>query len=173
MSGNNFEILSPAGSLDTLICAVNNGADAVYIGGQCFSARKNAVNFTNDEIVSGIKYAHLYESKVYVTVNTLIGDSEFDELYSFIAFLYEAGADALIIQDLGVMKLVRECFPDFPIHASTQMTIHNIEGARFAKELGFSRVVLSRELTFDEIKNISKNQIKRRDFYVKHNVYAS
>ncbi len=157
MSENSFEILSPAGSLDTLICAVNNGADAVYIGGQCFSARKNAVNFTNDEIVSGIKYAHLHESKVYVTVNTLIGDSEFNELYSFIAFLYEAGADALIIQDLGVMRLVRECFPDFPIHASTQMTIHNIEGARFAKELGFSRVVLSRELTFGEIKNISEN----------------
>ena len=155
MPENNLEILSPAGSLDTLVCAVNNGADAVYIGGQSFSARKNAANFTNEEITSAVKYAHLYGRKVYVTVNTLVYDGELNDLYDFVAFLYEAGVDALIIQDLGVLSLVKKYFPDFEVHASTQMTIHNIEGARLAKEQGFSRVVLSRELTFGEIKAIS------------------
>ncbi len=155
MPEHNLEILSPAGSLDTLICAVNNGADAVYIGGQSFSARKNAANFTNEEITSAVKYAHLYGSKVYVTVNTLVYDEELNDLYDFVAFLYGAGVDALIIQDLGVLSLVKTFFPDFEVHASTQMTIHNIEGARLAKEQGFSRVVLSRELTFGEIKAIS------------------
>ncbi len=152
-----FEILAPAGSLETLICAINNGADAVYIGGQDFSARKNAVNFSKEDIEAAVKYAHLHDAKVYVTVNTLIYDSEFESLYKFIDFLYTANVDALIIQDLGVLSLVKECFPDFEVHASTQMTIHNIAGARLAKELGFKRVVLSRELTFGEIKNISEN----------------
>ncbi len=152
-----FEILSPAGSLETLICAVNNGADAVYIGGREFSARKNAVNFSKEDIQEAVRYAHLYDAKVYVTVNTLVYDSEFKGFYEFIKFLYSAGVDALIIQDLGVLSMVKRCFPDFEVHASTQMTIHNISGARLAKELGFKRVVLSRELTFDEIKNISDN----------------
>ncbi len=152
-----FEILAPAGNLDTLTCAINNGADAVYIGGQAFSARKNAVNFTNEEIEKAVMYAHRYDAKVYVTVNTLIYDSEFDELYKFIDFLYTCGVDALIIQDLGVLALVKRCFRDFEVHASTQMTIHNVEGARIAKELGFKRVVLSRELTFEEIKRISQS----------------
>lgn len=155
MPENNLEILSPAGSFDTLVCAVNNGADAVYIGGQSFSARKNAANFTNEEIISAVKYAHLYGRKVYVTVNTLVYDGELNDLYDFVAFLYGAGVDALIIQDLGVLNLIKKYFPDFEVHASTQMTIHNIEGARLAKEQGFSRVVLSRELTFGEIKAIS------------------
>ena len=136
MPTHTMEILSPAGSLDTLICAVNNGADAVYIGGINFSARKNAVNFTNDDIISAVRYAHLYGSKVYVTVNTLVSDSQLDEVYEFVKFLFETGVDALIIQDLGILNMVRRCFPDFEIHASTQMTIHNIEGARLAKKLG-------------------------------------
>ncbi|MBQ8588470.1 MAG: U32 family peptidase [Clostridia bacterium] len=156
MPTHTMEILSPAGSLDTLICAVNNGADAVYIGGINFSARKNAVNFTNDDIISAVRYAHLYGSKVYVTVNTLVSDSQLDEVYEFVKFLFETGVDALIIQDLGILNMVRRCFPDFEIHASTQMTIHNIEGARIAKKLGFKRVVLSRELTFAEILAISQ-----------------
>ncbi len=157
MPDNQFEILSPAGSLATLKAAVNNGADAVYIGGKAFSARKNAVNFSDEEIIEAIRYAHLYGAKVYVTVNTIISDSELSQVYDFVKFLYENQADALIIQDLGVLKMIKESFPDFEVHASTQMTIHNADGARLAKELGFSRVVLSRELSFAEIKNISQN----------------
>ncbi len=157
MSDNQFEILSPAGSLETFKCAVNNGADAVYIGGKSFSARKNAVNFSDEEIVEAVKYAHLYGVKVYVTVNTVISDNELFMVYDFVKFLYESGVDALIIQDIGVLKMIRECFPDFEVHASTQMTIHNADGARLAKKLGFKRVVLSRELTFEEIKHISQN----------------
>ncbi len=156
MPTHTMEILSPAGNLDTLICAINNGADAVYIGGMNFSARKNAVNFTNDDIVSAVRYAHLYGCRVYVTVNTLVSDSQLREVYSFIKFLFETGVDALIIQDLGILNMVRRCFPDFEIHASTQMTIHNIAGARMAKNLGFKRVVLARELTFEEIRKISE-----------------
>lgn len=157
MPTHDFEILSPAGSLETLKCAVNNGADAVYIGGRSFSARKNAVNFSNEDITDAVRYAHLCDSKVYVTVNTLVGDTELNEVYKFISFLYEAGVDALIIQDLGILSMVRRYFPDFELHASTQMTIHNLKGARLAKSLGFKRVVLSRELTFDEIEHISRN----------------
>lgn len=157
MPDRQLEILSPAGSLATLKSAVNNGADAVYMGGKAFSARKNAVNFSDEDIIEAVRYAHLYGAKVYVTVNTLISDGELKEVYEFVKFLYENQVDALIIQDLGVLKMVRECFPDFEVHASTQMTIHNLDGARLAKELGFTRVVLSRELSFAEIKNISQN----------------
>ena len=157
MSDCKFEILSPAGSFDTLVCAVNNGADAVYIGGQSFSARKNAVNFSNEEILSAVRYAHLHNAKVYVTLNTLVADSELKEAYDFTAFCYRAGVDALIIQDLGILHMVRSYFPDFEIHASTQMTVHNAAGARLAKEMGFKRVVLSRELSFEEIKKISRS----------------
>jgi len=157
MAANQMEILSPAGSLATLKAAVNNGADAVYIGGRAFSARKNATNFSNEEIEEAITYAHLYGAKVYVAVNTLVCDDELSEVYDFVKFLYYCGADALIIQDLGVLKTVKEYFPDFEVHASTQMTVHNMDGAILAKELGFKRVVLSRELSFKEIKNISEN----------------
>lgn len=152
-----FEILSPAGSPDVLRAAVANGADAVYIGGQNFSARKNAENFSSSEIYDAIAFAHVHGVKVYAAVNTLIHDSELEEAFEFVRFLYEAGADALIIQDLGLMNLIQRFFPDFHIHASTQMTIHSLEGARRAERLGFSRAVLSRELTLDEIKNISRN----------------
>ncbi len=157
MAKSNFEILAPAGSPETFVCAINNGADAVYIGGKSFSARKNAANFSNEDIAEAVRYAHLYGRKVYVTVNTLVSDGEFQGLYEFIDFLYRTGVDALIIQDLGIAHMVRRSFPDFPIHASTQMTIHNLQGALFAKKMGFSRVVLSRELSFEEIKNISNN----------------
>jgi len=155
VSNNNLEILSPAGSSDILVCAINNGADAVYLGGHSFSARKNAANFSDDELRFAVKYAHLYGKKVYVTVNTLIYDNELEEAFAFIQFLYNIGVDALIIQDLGILRLVKKHFPDFEIHASTQMTIHNKQGAQLAKEMGFSRVVLSRELTLGEIKDIS------------------
>ena len=157
MPVSKLEILSPAGSLAILKSAVNNGADAVYIGGKAFSARKNATNFSNEEIEEAIRYAHLYGAKVYVTVNTVISDSELNDVYNFVEFLWNAGADALIIQDLGVLRMVKKSFPGFEVHASTQMTIHNLEGALLAQELGFKRVVLSRELSFEEIRNISEN----------------
>lgn len=154
MTENRFEILAPAGSLQILKTAIANGADAVYIGGTSFSARKNAHNFTNDEIIEGIRYAHIYGKKVYVAVNILINDFELNEVFDYIAFLYNCGTDALIIQDLGLLYIIKKYFPDFEVHASTQMTIHNLAGAETAKNLGFSRVVLSRELSFDEIAHI-------------------
>ena len=157
MMQNKIEILSPAGSYDAFVCAVKSGADAVYMGGQCFNARKNAANFSDEEIVSAVRFAHLHSVKVYVTLNTLVSDSELGEVYDFIEFLYNAGVDALIIQDLAVLSIVKRYFPDFEVHASTQMTVCNLEGASLAKEMGFKRVVLSRELTFDEIKNIAEN----------------
>ncbi len=157
MKKNKIEILSPAGSYDTFVCAVKSGADAVYIGGRSFNARKNAVNFSNDEIVSAVRFAHLHSVKVYVTLNTLVSDAELGGVYDFIEFLYNAGVDALIIQDLAVLGIVKKYFPDFEVHASTQMTVCNLEGARLAKEMGFKRVVLSRELTFQEIKHIAEN----------------
>ena len=155
MKQNQIEILSPAGSYETFVCAVNCGADAVYIGGQSFNARKNAVNFSNEEILNAVEYAHLHSKKVYVTLNTLVSDLELRQVYDFVSFLYDAGVDALIIQDLAVINIVKTYFPDFEVHASTQMTVCNVDGARIAKELGFKRVVLARELTFEEIKAIS------------------
>jgi putative protease len=157
MEKNKIEILSPAGSYDTFVSAVKSGADAVYMGGRCFNARKNAVNFSDEEIISAVRFAHLHSVKVYVTLNTLVSDSELGEVYDFIEFLYNAGVDALIIQDLAILGIVKKYFPDFEVHASTQMTVCNLEGASLAKEMGFKRVVLSRELTFDEIKTISEN----------------
>ncbi len=163
---NNFEILSPAGNFEILKSAVLNGADAVYIGGKSFSARKNAANFSDDEIAEGVRFAHLYGAKVYAAVNTLIRDSELKSAFEFIKYLYEVGVDALIIQDLAIVKTVKKHFPDFPIHASTQMTVHNIAGVRAAEKLGFSRVVLSRELSFEEIENISKNTDAELEVFV-------
>lgn len=157
MQNNNIEVLSPAGDFETFKSAVNNGADAVYLGGKLFSARKNAVNFSNEELIQAVKYAHLKNVKVYVTLNTLVLDAELEGVFEFIKFCYEINIDALIIQDLAVLKIVKTYFPDFPCHASTQMTISSLEGAVFAKNMGFSRVVLARELSFDEIKYISEN----------------
>lgn len=154
---NKIEILSPAGSFEALKAAVDSGADAVYFGGRAFSARKNAVNLSDEEIAEAVKYAHLRGVKMYVAVNTIMFDTELESAFNFIKFCYETGVDAVIIQDLGILRLMRKYFPDFPVHASTQMTIHNLDGARLAKKLGFSRVVLSRELSFEDIKHIASN----------------
>ncbi len=151
---NSIEVLSPAGEFESLKCAVNNGADAVYLGGSQFSARKSAVNFTNEQIEEAVKYAHLYGVKVYVALNTLIHENELNDVYSFVKFCCDTGVDALIVQDLGVLYMIKRYFPQMRIHASTQMTVHNLYGARFVKKLGFERVVVSRELPFDEIKHI-------------------
>ena len=148
------EILVPAGSYENFVAAVNNGADAVYLGGSSFSARANAVNFSDEEIAQAVKYAHIRGVKVYVALNTLVEDSRLYDAYNFAKFCYECGVDALIVQDLGVLSMLRECFPEFKLNASTQMTIHNLKGVRAAERAGFSRVVLSRELSKAEIGDI-------------------
>lgn len=154
---SNIEILSPAGSFEALKAAINSGADAVYFGGRAFSARKNAINLSNEEITEAVAFAHLRGAKLYAAVNTLVFDTELETAFEFIKFCYESGVDGLIVQDLGIVKMVKKYFPDFPLHASTQMTIHNLSGALEAQKMGFKRVVLSRELSLKEIAHIAKN----------------
>ncbi|MBU3968507.1 MAG: DUF3656 domain-containing protein [Euryarchaeota archaeon] len=148
------ELLSPVGSKESLIAAVENGADAVYFGGTLFSARQYASNFNREELEWAIDYAHARGVKAYVTVNTLIKDPELDEVCDYLHFLCSAGADAVIVQDIGILKLLREQLPQLPVHASTQMTIHNAEGVKFLQEMGVKRVVLAREMSLKEIKQI-------------------
>ncbi|GEA30189.1 DUF3656 domain-containing U32 family peptidase [Clostridium diolis] len=154
---NKIELLAPAGSMESLIAAINNGADAIYLGGNKFSARAYASNFDNETMMKAVDYAHSYNVKVYVTINTILKQSELKEALKYAGYLYEIGVDAIIIQDLGLVKLIRDVYLDFELHASTQMTIHNAEGALYFREKGMQRIVLSRELTVDEIKYISKD----------------
>lgn len=149
-----IELLSPVGNRETLYQAIHNGADAVYLAGTSYGARKFADNFTNEELVSVIKYAHLYGVKVYITVNTLIYEHEVEDCLNYIEFLHQNGVDAIIMQDLGLIKLVREKYPNLEIHASTQCHNHNEEGIKLLKELGVTRVVMARELSLEEINNI-------------------
>ena len=150
-----IELLAPAGSMESVYAAVQMGADAVYIGGSKFSARAYAFNFDNENIAKAVDYCHIYGVRVYVTLNTLIKDDELKEILDYVGFLYSIGVDALILQDTGLIYLIRSNFPDFEIHASTQMTVHNGEGALFLKNIGFKRIVLSRELGLKEIDYIS------------------
>lgn len=143
--------------MDCLKAAVHNGADAVYLGTNLFSARANAKNFTLDELKEAINYAHLYNIEVHLTLNTLIKNDEFQDAILVVERAYEYGIDAIIVQDLGLAKFIIKTFPDLPVHASTQMTIHNLDGVLQAEKFGFSRVVLSRELPLDEIEYIAKN----------------
>ncbi len=154
---NNLELLAPSGSMESLIMAVQNGADAVYLGGTRFSARAYASNFTEQELEEAVDYCHSYGVKVNITLNTLLKDSELDEAISYAEFLYTIGVDALIVQDTGLIYRLRNQLPDFELHASTQLTIHNGEGALYYTDKGIKRVVLARELSFDEIKHISKD----------------
>lgn len=150
-----YELLAPAGSMGAVYGAVQSGADAIYIGGKVFSARAGAENFDNDEILKVVEYCHLRDVKVYVTLNTLIKQSELNEALSFAHFLYKAGVDAVIVQDFGIAHAILKMHPDFKIHASTQMTIHNSEDARVLKDCGFDRIVLARELSLEEIREIN------------------
>lgn len=152
---NKIELLAPAGSMESLIAAINNGADAIYLGGSKFSARAYASNFDNETMQKAVDYAHSYNVKIYVTMNTLLKQNELKEALKYVGYLYEIGVDALIIQDTGLISLIREVYPGFELHASTQMTIHNAEGALYFREKGMQRIVLSRELSLDEIKYIS------------------
>lgn len=151
---NKPELLAPAGDLSCLKTAVNVGADAVYFGGQAFSARAYAKNFGPEEIRAGIDYAHRYGVKAYCTVNTLLFNHELSQALEVVYDLYEAGVDALIIQDLGLAALLRQELPDLPLHGSTQMVVHNAAGAAQLQDLGFERVVLARECTAEDIKKI-------------------
>ena len=150
-----IELLSPVGNLEMLNAAVNNGADAIYLAGKNYGARKYANNFTNDEIKEAIKYAHLYGVKVYVTINTVIYEGEIESFIEYVKFLYENHVDAVIMQDLGMIKLVLAKFPDLEVHGSTQMHNHNDESIKYLKSIGVKRVVLARELSLDEVKNIN------------------
>ncbi len=152
-----IELLSPAGDLECLKVAVQTGANAVYFGAEEFNARVNSRNFNKQELVEAIEYAKLRGVKTHLTLNILIKNNEFEDALKLIEFVYNAGIDAVIIQDLGLAKKVIELFPDLEVHSSTQMTIYNLDGAKKIKELGFSRCVLARELTINEIENICKN----------------
>lgn len=152
-----IEILSPSGSRETLLAALNTGADAVYLGLDNFSARKNAENFTGTELIEVVNMCRLSNVKVYLTLNTLVFDDEIVMLRNFIETAKDAKIDAVIVQDLGTYALVKEIAPSMPLHASTQMTVTSISGAKAMKALGFKRVVLARELSADEIKEIANN----------------
>ncbi|RHM54182.1 U32 family peptidase [Mitsuokella sp. AF33-22] len=148
------ELLAPAGSREALIAAVENGANAVYLAGNVFGARAYAANFDREGLREAIRFAHLRDVAIHVTVNTIVDDEELPELRDYLRFLYEAGADAILVQDLGVAKIAHETVPNLPLHASTQMSVHSLEGVRTLKELGFSRVVLARELSIKDIRYI-------------------
>ncbi|HET6403123.1 MAG TPA: DUF3656 domain-containing protein [Candidatus Thermoplasmatota archaeon] len=145
------ELLAPAGSYESLVAAVENGADAIYLAGQHFGARKFAKNFSDEELRAGIDFAHVRGVKVFVTVNTLVFNEEFGDLLPFLETIREAGADAVIVQDLGVMKVLRDLFSDLPLHISTQATVHNSLGVKWLEDLGAERVILAREMTLKDI----------------------
>lgn len=152
------EILSPAGSYESLMAAIAAGADAVYIGGTKFGARAYADNLDEETMLKVIDYVHLHGRRIYLTVNTLLKEQEIQrELYEYLLPYYRCGIDAVIVQDMGVLKFVKEHFPDLPIHASTQMTITDLLGAKFLEKQGVERIVTSREMCLDEIREISEN----------------
>ena len=156
MSMKKVELLAPAGNLQAFYGAIHAGADAIYLGGDKFGARAYADNFTTEELVACIRYAHILGRKVYLTVNTLVKDKEWDQLFDYIKPFYEAGLDGVIIQDLGVFLYLKESFPDMELHVSTQMTLTGSHGASFMKSLGACRIVPARELSLDEIKTIKQ-----------------
>lgn len=148
------ELLSPVGNMATLYQAIHNGCDAVYLGGKNYGARKYSSNFSNDELKEAIRYAHLYGVKVYVTVNTIIFENEVKDFLEYIFYLHKINVDALIMQDIGMIKVVKEKFPNIEVHASTQCHNHNEEGIKFLKSLGVSRIVLDREMSLEDIKKL-------------------
>lgn len=152
--GKKIELLAPAGNLASLKAAVENGADAVYIGGSMFSARQKAENFTQEQIIAGVEYAHAHGSKVHVALNTLVSNEEIGAVIDYAYQLAEANVDAVIVQDLGVVHLLRETLPQLPLHASTQMVVHNVPGVQFLEKAGFERVVLARETSLESIRQI-------------------
>lgn len=160
------ELLAPSGNFECVKAAVASGANAVYLGGQLFSARAYANNFSTEELDKVCDYCHGYGVKVYVTVNTLYKDSEFEQLIRFIDDLYRIGVDGLIMQDLGAISLVRKCYPDLPVHASTQLTANSLDEVKAFEAMGLTTVVLSRELSLEEIKYICSNTSVRIEVFI-------
>ena len=158
------ELLAPAGNFECLKAAISNGADAVYLGGKNFSARAFAGNFDHDELKKAIEYAHLRNVRVFVTLNTLLTEKEFSNAIKEAEFCYSSNVDALLVQDLGLYDVIKQRFPDFELHCSTQMHIHNIAGIQTAKKLGFSRVVIARESDLDFIRQACRQGIEIETF---------
>lgn len=154
MRNKDFELLAPAGNLEIFKGVIESGADAVYVGGSMFGARAYANNFTEEELLEAIDFAHLRGVKVYLTVNTLIKNSEFSKLYDYLLLYYKRGLDAVIVQDIGVVKAIHEYFPSMEIHTSTQMTVTGADGVRFLSQFGVTRVVMAREVSLAEMKRI-------------------
>ena len=162
-----LELLAPAGNLDAVIAAVQNGADAVYMGfGDGFNARRSADNFTQESFAKAVRYCHIRGCKVYVTLNTLVGDREMDAAAALAQQASDAGADAILVQDLGLARVLRAALPDIPLHASTQMSIHNLAGVEAAAEMGITRAVLARELSLEQIRFISQHASIETEVFV-------
>ena len=169
----NVELLAPGGSFESVIAAYNAGADAVYTGGLMFGARAGANNLTTEELIEALEYAHVHDRKLYLTVNTLLKDKEIEtELYDYLLPLYENGLDAVIVQDIGVFKFIRDNFPLMHIHASTQMTIFGKDTVAFLKDLGASRIVTPREFSLKEIEDI-KNDTRLKDMEIESFVHGA
>lgn len=152
-----LELLAPAGSMEAVAAAVQNGADAVYLGYGDFNARRNAKNFSREEFAAAVSYCHVRGTKVYLTLNTLLTDRELPQAADFAVEASTLGADAVLVQDMGVLRMVRQVAPDLPVHASTQMTVHNLDGVKMVADLGMTRAVLSRELSRDQIEYICQH----------------
>lgn len=166
MRNKDFELLAPAGNLEILKGVIESGADAVYVGGSMFGARAYANNFTEDELLEAIDFAHLRGVKVYLTVNTLIKNSEFSKLYDYLLVYYKRGLDAVIVQDIGVVKAIHEYFPSMEIHTSTQMTVTGADGVRFLSQFGVTRVVMAREVSLAEMKRIHEETSMELEAFV-------
>lgn len=166
MRNKDFELLAPAGSLEILKGVIESGADAVYVGGSMFGARAYANNFTEEELLEAIDFAHLRGVKVYLTVNTLIKNSEFSKLYDYLLPYYKRGLDAVIVQDIGVVKAIHEYFPSMEIHTSTQMTVTGADGVRFLSQFGVTRVVMAREVSLAEMKRIHEETVMELEAFV-------
>lgn len=160
------ELLAPAGTFDALVAAVEAGADAVYFGGTMFNARMNAANFDRQKIIEAVGYCHSHGAKAYITLNTQIYDREMQSALEYAGFLWECGADALITADTGLSELVKKYMPDFPLHASTQMSVHNSDGADLLYEKGFSRVVIAREIPRDDLKTVCEKSRPEIEMFV-------
>lgn len=161
-----MELLAPAGSSEALFAAVENGADAVYLGGKLFNARQLASNFDREELDKALQYAHIRGVKIYLTMNTLVSDAEMEEALGYAGDAWRSGVDGIIVQDIGFAAALRRTIPDIQLHASTQMTIYNSEGVRSVESMGFKRVVLARELSLDEISQINDNAVIETEVFI-------
>ena len=161
-----LELLSPAGSPEAVVAAVQNGADAVYMGLGIFNARRGAKNFSDEEFEKAVRYCRIRDCKVYVTMNTLVGDREMEQAVELARRVSDLGADAILVQDLGLLSVLKKAVPDIPLHASTQMSIHNLAGVEAAAEMGLTRAVLARELSFEQIKFITKHSPIETEIFV-------